>query len=247
MDTLRFQPELQQFIDIVTLDTCPRAILLQGPSGCGKDLFARLLSEKLDLQICDLTQAIIDNTLDATLKVQGTRVPTLYNIYLDQLSLKDQNALLRTVEKPACGAYLVLHAATTDTIATLVNRCQQFTFREYSKESLQKLYPETAELLLQICETPGQVECYQHENLNEYVTLVENMFNNFARASISSILTISNRFKWTSQDEISKLDVGLFCKVLLRRSIEAARAKSACIDLYRAVAALCVHLLYFAN
>lgn len=231
---LKFQRKLQNFLSTVTIDSCPHAILLRGERGCGKKTFVKQLGSTLGLKVIDLTQSVVDSALEVINQIRNSVEPTIYYIDINRLSVKDQNALLRVIENPFKGSIFVL-LSTSFILPTLINRCRQFIFEEYSKDDLKSICPEVSNELLDICKTPGQLLDYINVDLAPYQTLAQNMFNNFTRANISNILTISSKFKWLKTDEDPKLDFDLFSLLLLRKTIVSAKSSSACIPLCKAV------------
>lgn len=229
-----FQPDLQNFISTASIDFCPRAILLRGYSGCDGTDFALQLSEQLNFAYKDYTPQLIEDALNALIETQVNNSPTIYYINVDQLTVRDQNALLRTIESPSAGSIFVLFSSTS-IISTLVNRCRQLYFVQYSKESLRSLCPEAPDLLIKICHSPSQIAEYIMEDLTPYQLLADNMFKNFERANISNVLTIPLKFKWTKQSGATELNFDLFLLLLAHRAILVAKENSACIPLYKAI------------
>lgn len=226
-----FQPNLAGFLANVTLTNCPHALLIKGDHGCGKHLFVQELSRVLALPCRNFTEDVIEDTLDASFKAATERTPAIYLIEADKLSIKDQSALLRTVENPIKSVYFVI-IVTGYILPTIANRCYTLEFREYSIHDLRTLYPNVSDPLLQACRTPGRVELYKGIELESYIKLLDNMFANFSRANLSNILTIPNKFAW-GRASSSDMDFDLFLLLLRERVANTAKTNSTCLPLYK--------------
>ena len=113
-------------------------------SPCGKCAACRALAEPSNLDISEIDAASnngVDEMRDLREKVQYPPVAGKYKVYIvdevHMLSLSAFNALLKIIEEPP--EHLLFILATTElhkVPATILSRCQRFSFRRISQEDI---------------------------------------------------------------------------------------------------------------
>ena len=128
----------------------PHAILLSGPTGCGKTTIARILANNLEARGDDLREVdaadfrgidTIREIIDRSryMPLSGNARVWIFD-ECHQLSRDAQSAMLKLLEDPADHAYFIL--CTTDPqklLPTIKGRCQQFTLELLERKPMLKL------------------------------------------------------------------------------------------------------------
>lgn len=231
MNLLSYQPEMSRFLELHKTTTgCPRSILLYGPEGYGQSMFIEEFSKNIALPVVDMTD---DISTDSIQQIALATTPYIYYINLNNLSNKDQSALLITLEKPFAGSFFVLEGRSDIVFDAVRNRCHVLNIDRLIWGDLKSLFPTAPDCLLESILSPAEIETYMSVDLTPYSSLIDNMISNFNRANISNILTISNRFAWDKNAE--GLDIKLFCALLLNRVLHAIRNGAKILDLFYVV------------
>lgn len=140
---------------LLAADKPPRSWLFSGPSGCGKTTLGRIIARELGCTAQDLVEINASDArgietarelieLCSTAPWGPARVVILDEVH--QATKDFQNAILKLVEEPPPGTYLVL--ATTDPdklLKTVVNRCQHFRVSLLPRGQALKLLAQVAE------------------------------------------------------------------------------------------------------
>lgn len=196
----------------------PRSLLLLGDKGCGKHEICKLIKDKLNLDLIDLTETI-DSEIINQIYIQA--IPMIYMIDLSKMIMKDQNILLKFVEEPLKNAYIILLGENKNNILeTIINRCIVLMFEKYSKEELSQFVSDNKnkDLLLEICTTPGQLKTAVNTNLTELCELCEKILDKLELASYPNTLSISDKLNY--KDTYDKFDPVLFLDVIILRSFD---------------------------
>ncbi len=198
----RIKNELSKY----NLNTLPQSILFLGEYGCGKHTLANELAQSYNLPLLDITEKINLNTIN---EIYNNPISTMFLINLDELTDREQNVLLKLVEEPLSGTYLVLIASGTYCVLnTILNRCATFSFECYTPEQLKNFSDD--ESILELCTTPGQIKSVNQSILGETKSLASKIAGHIGEASFSNMLTIVNKVNF--KDSYDKID----CILLIR-------------------------------
>lgn len=208
------QIKLNEKLNNITIDDCPRSTILLGPEGCGKHTFLQDLSNKLGLHVVDITDTLDMETIDNIyLKVE----PSIYFINCKKISLKEQNVILKFLEEPLKNAYIFLLCENrANLISTILNRCQIWTFEGYPEDLLEKFIPESIitykDYALNLAETPGQMQSLANINIIEIFESAYKIITKIGTASIPNTLTLTDKLGF--KQEKDKIDPKLLTKAL---------------------------------
>ena len=172
------QEKICNLIDKSTLDTFPRTLMLVGPQGGGKHLICKYIAEKFNLQMMDITDSLDLETID---NIYQRVEPYLYIILANSISVKEENTILKFLEEPLKNSYIILLAETDmGILQTILNRCQIWHLQNYKREFLAQFLTEdadNAEYILELAQTPGQVQQLTSTNFVEMIELVDKILN----------------------------------------------------------------------
>ncbi len=207
------QERICNLIDRLNLDTFPRSLMLVGPIGSGKHLICDYIASKFNLTIFDITKELELETIE---EIYQRVQPYLYLIKINELSVKEENLILKFLEEPLKNSYIILLAETDlGILPTVLNRCQLWYLQNYKKEFLQTFLTVDNPLILDIAVTPGQVKNLCSSPFNEMVELADKIIDKIEIASLPNTLTLSNKLAW--KDEKDKYEVRVFLLILLSR------------------------------
>lgn len=208
------QEKICNLIDKATLDTFPRSLMLVGPRGGGKHLICEYISSKLDLQSLDITETLTQDSIE---EIYERVQPYLYLIRINEISIKEENTILKFLEEPLKNSYIILTAETDiGILPTILNRCQIWYLQNYKKEFLKSFITSNDDTyILEIATTPGQVKELQQCSFSEMISLADKMIDKISIATIPNTLTLSNRLAF--KNEKDKFNTNLFIEVLRAR------------------------------
>jgi DNA polymerase III delta prime subunit len=171
---------------------------LLGEKGCGKHTVLNMLSEKLCLQVVDITKNL---NFEYIMELQQKPEPYIYVISANELTVKSQNAMLKFIEEPLKNSFIVVLAESQNQLLpTVYNRCQILNFVPYSKDELFNF--STDELVLSIAKTPGQVKSLiDSGDMSGMIELANKMITKIGTANIPNILTISDKIAFKNEKD----------------------------------------------
>lgn len=221
------QDHLIKYLNSCTIDSFPKASLLLGPFGCGKHTYLDMISNKLNLNKLDVTDVI---DFEYILNMYNVSIPNIYFIDIDKFTEKKQNIILKLLEEPPSKAYIVLLATDKSLLLpTIINRCNIFEFKPYTKEVLCTFIKDNinTDLICNVLDTPGKVLTANSENITDLYNLCVKICMKLPEASFNNALTISDKMNYS--DQYNKFDIEAFFmmmkKVLLEKYIETSSLK----------------------
>ena len=131
------QQALLNILSSYTLSTLPKTILFIGEKGCGKRTVAKILANRLNLELVTFESDFAGEDL---VEFQQKPVETLYMIDLANFSEKQQNQFLKFIEEPSPYVYVLLIAESeSGVLDTILNRCMKYQFENYSVDQLKQI------------------------------------------------------------------------------------------------------------
>ena len=228
------QRNLQSRIERLIKDrTFPRFSILVGPKGSGKKTLAheighmfnawRVSSDYVD--VYRLPDVKID-TVREIITQAYKRITTMVYIIPDADSMSNaaKNALLKVTEEPPNEAYFIMTLEDeNNTLETIRSRGTVFHMDRYTPDEIFEYYwtvgemPNDAELVREICETPGEVKrCIEMcsgtiQTFYDYVRLV---VDNIAEVSLPNAFKIPS--KVALKEDADGYDLRLFWKAFMK-------------------------------
>lgn len=223
-----YQDHLIDLIDRSSIDTLPKSLILLGDYGSGKHLISNYISLKFNLISIDIT----DNLNYENLEEINSRVePYLYIINSSNISIKEQNTILKFVEEPLKNSFIVILCENKNQLLdTVLNRCQIWELKKYNQDELRHFItgnPDNLDLMLKVAKTPGQIKELDDAKLKDMFDLAYKIIDKISNATLPNTLSIADKLAF--KNEKDKLNVYMFVKVLnecfLSRIIESDNDK----------------------
>ena len=227
------QRNLQSRIEqLIKNHTFPRFSILVGPKGSGKKTLVheighmfnawRVSSDYVDVyRLPDVKIDTIRDMIAQSYKQARTMVYIIPDA--DNMSPAAKNAILKVTEEPPNDAYFIMTLEDeNNTLETIRSRGTVFYMDRYTPDEIFEYYwtvadmPNDAELVREICETPGEVKnCIDMckgtiQSFYDYVQLV---VDNIAEVSLANAFKIPS--KVALKDDAEGYDFTLFLKCMI--------------------------------
>lgn len=196
------------------ISSLPNSVILIGDYGCGKHTFLNELSTNLGIDIRNVSDDIMDN--DTFLELQQVANHKIY--YVDNIKGNRQNILLKSLEEPSIYTHIfILCESLNGILPTVINRCELWSFDDYSIDELKSVKQLDNELLYSILNTPGKLHNCT-ENIGSYVKDANNIFDFIDNVIISNVLVLTDKLSYKNENE--KLSVNIFADILYNKALE---------------------------
>lgn len=211
------QERLLTYLDTFTVSTFPKASIFLGSAGSGRHTIITKVATNFNLSIVDITDKI---TLELLTEIATTATKIIYLIDLDQITIKEQNMLLKILEDTGFNSYFILYAENTNNILpTVLNRCILFQLEPYTITQLNtfltaEIPAELKSFLFTICNTPGKLISLNFNNLSKIHSLCDTFVNKIYTANYANTLTIKDKINY--KDLYDRFDFNLFISSLLQ-------------------------------
>lgn len=206
------QEKISRKIQTSTLDTFPRTLMLVGEKGSGKHMLCAYACAYLGLGSEDITDEL---TLEKIEEITQRVEPCMYIIRVNDISVKEENTILKFLEEPTKNAFIVLIADTEDGILqTILNRCSIWHLQHYTKDVLRTFTTSNDDpRVLDIARTPGMVLQMCSHPFGEMLDLANKIVDKIAGATLPNTLSLTNKMAF--KNEKDKYDIDLFVYTLL--------------------------------
>ena len=196
--------KLLNFSNVTSL---PNSMLFIGDIGCGKHTLASELANHYGLPLLDITTKVSHESIE---EIYLSPLHAFYLINVDEISERQQNALLKFVEEPLLNSHIILLTTSKrKTLDTIVNRCVSYEFKPYSKEELTQFIKEgDVDEILSLCTTPGQIINLNVKALEGIHTLCDKMIKFMGTVNYPNALVIAQKINY--KDEYDKYDFNIF-------------------------------------
>lgn len=213
---------LNKFRTQIETGIFPRFVILCGTKGSGKKLFSIEVGKMLTDGNTVFIEPKVDNIREMISTAYKVTLPTLYVIAdADNMSPAARNAMLKVVEEPPNNAYFIMTLISPEnTLPTIRSRAFLFHTDPYSEEELNKYFYENyanqlevVDIVLRICETPGEIDQIMRVNVEEFYAFVEKVVDYIAEVSISNAFKLDTNIAF--KEDATGYDLTLFYKAFM--------------------------------
>ena len=209
-------------------DTFPKFSIIVGPKGSGKKTLVRSISSILGSRVfttCNTTIDAIRSVISEAHRLNG--VTSVYMIAdADNMSVQAKNALLKITEEPPKSAYFIMTLEDiNNTLDTIKSRGSVFYVEPYTKENIREYLSKNdtelfdldwddAELIVDLCETPGEANQLLAIYFKDFYEYVELTVGKLTEVSLANALKVADKI--ALKDDSEKYDLKLFWKAVLK-------------------------------
>ena len=244
-----YEKIIEGFFRRVDNGTLSHAHLIIGPNGIGKSILARIFALKIlnkekDIDYVDIVNYRpskasmgVDEVREIIEEVSKRPYEGDKKVIIihegSKLTIQAQNALLKTIEEPPQGVYIILLAESLETLLeTIKSRCQVYKLTPLTKDELYKYIAikgydyseEEKSSAIAFSEgVPGRIDRYFNDDKlrelrNNIVILIKNLNKN----DLEAILQQEESFSNLKNDKEEVLNIfGLFIRdILINKEIE---------------------------
>lgn len=210
---------------LVANNLFPRFVLITGPKGSGKKTLAKYVGDlyKNVYVAPDVKISTIREIIDNSYKQKTEMIYIVPDI--DTMSKEAQNAILKITEEPPNKARFIMTVEDLGgVLPTIKSRAMSLHMEPYSADELKEYlengieYVETSQkttkLILDICETPGEIDTFIKCGELQFYEFVHKVVENVKNVEVSNALKIL--LQLDMKDEGKGYDVPMFLKVFLR-------------------------------
>lgn len=210
------QEQLWQKLISYSPQTFPKTLLLLGAEGCGKHHLSSLLAQYFK---CPLIEITSETTAEQLIDFQYSPVNTFYLINLTNFTEKQQNQFLKFIEEPSSTEYIILIAESEiGILSTILNRCIKYYFKQYSKQNLiQILGYEINDEILQLCNTPGQLQNIDIVSLEKLYQVMDKFITSILEESLDNLCSYNQLLNY--KENYNRFEVELFLKSILYKCL----------------------------
>lgn len=193
------------------INTLPKNIMLLGPSGAGKHLIAKELSNYYGMGLIELSGQDFD--FERLTEIQQSVLDSFYLINLDTFNLKVQNKFLKFIEEPSLHVFIIIIASSENVVLpTILNRCLKYKLAEYTPEQLRQIKNFNNELIYKVCKTPGQLENIDEKQFSRLYDFCTNLIINANKLPIEQLFKASTYIN--CGEDYNKFDFDMFFNML---------------------------------
>lgn len=209
----------------------PRFSIFVGPKGSGKKTFVAELAGQMLVNYVRAFDVKIDTIRQIIAEAYKVVSPTLYFIPdADNMSNAAKNALLKVTEEPPNNAYFIMTLEDeNNTLETIRSRGTIFRMSPYKANEIGTYFydkyhanhgEEEAQIIRDICETPGEVDTVMSYGITEFYDYVQLVVDNIADVSLANSFKIPSKVALKDTDE--GYDLRLFWKAFINVIVDRA-------------------------
>lgn len=192
------QDKMEKEIEEAVNAGFPRAVAFIGEKGCGKHSLSEELSNKLGTVIRDST-GDLDSSLLFSAEQGTVSSPVMYRFDVSAssgIAPQKQNMLLKFMEDPFPGSYVVLLGTSEDDLIPAVRtRCRIFRFGQYDSATLAQFVPygfQNREYAEKILKTPGNLLMTDYRSFAEAEEMADRLFDRKTKVPLPDLLQWSD-------------------------------------------------------
>ena len=232
------QHNLQSRIEyLIVNNEFPRFSIFVGPKGSGKKTLVNWIYQRFGSGILSNIGTSVDSvrlSIAQSYTIRGSQVIYLF-ADADNMSPAAKNALLKVTEEPPNDCYFIMTLEDeNNTLETIRSRGTIFHMERYTPDEIFEYYwslegsdlmthgiPNDAELVRELCETPGDVQTLVKMGVQEFYDYVRLVADNIAQVSLANAFKIPS--KVALKDGAEGYDLRLFWKAFMKLCIEEHR------------------------
>ena len=213
----------------IEFEDFPRFSIIVGAEGSGKKTITLSIAYALNCQRVFI-EPKVDSIREMIKNCYSVNTPTMYVIFdSDKMSQQAKNAMLKVCEETPDNAYIVMLVNDIETVLpTIKSRASIYYMEPYTPEELLEYASVTDEkqkdIIMDLCETPGDVEKLRFTGIYEFYDFVEKVVDNIAEVSDANALKIAGQIDFKDNDA-QKYDMVLFLRAF--KSVCGKRMKKA--------------------
>lgn len=208
--------------------TFPRFCILTGIKGSGKKMVSAWIADKMGVSKYILSDVKVETVRQAIETSYKAVNPIIYMIYdADNMSVQAKNALLKVTEEPPNNAYFIMTLESSEmTLDTIRSRATIYALDGYSSVEIEeyakrnyKPTDEELEIITEVCDVPGDVDCLYAVKPKEFYSYVEKVVDNIADVEGANSFKIADKLalKQDSGGYDVKLFLRAFMSICMRR------------------------------
>lgn len=216
----------------------PHFIILVGMKGSGKKTLADIIYKYMNgktftnkFMLDDVKVETIRNMIDEAQKSINNTVYIIPDA--DKMSVAAKNTLLKITEEPPKNAWFILTLEDEkNTLPTIKSRGQMFRLEPYSPEDIVEyakskydLITSEYEVVMDICETPGEVDLLYSNGILTLYDFVQLVADNVSKCSESNAFKIGDKIAFKDTDT-EKFDLRLFWKTFMKVCSDRLRTEN---------------------
>lgn len=200
----------------------PHFCIIAGSAGSGKKtLVNEVIVPELGALIYPVDVGIesIRNMIKSAYTVKASTVYLIADA--DKMSIPAQNALLKLVEEPPNDAHIIMTLEDMNNVLdTIRSRAAVYIMANYAKADLEKyaealpITDEALAVMLDIAETPGEIDMLFKHNIVEFYDYVRKVFDNIGDVTVANSFKIAE--KLSLKNDAEGYDLKLFFKLFMR-------------------------------
>lgn len=203
-------------------NTFPRFSIITGSSGSGKKTLIETVFKSVKdilfvtygISVDDVRKAIADSH-----NLSGVK-EVIFFPDADMMSVQAKNAMLKLSEEPPENCYVIMSLNDiTNTLDTIKSRAVVFQMQPYTSGQLKayakkyNLTDEEKDRIVQLCETPGEMDILINAGLQEFYEYVELVADNIGEVSDANCFKIASRV--ALKPDAEGYDLKLFLKAFI--------------------------------
>lgn len=180
---------IEQIDKMIENGTIPKMLVICAPRLHGRKMLAEYIAKKLKADLYKPQDLKVDSVRQI---IEDSRSLTNKRLYLladaGDMTVQAQNALLKLAEEPTPNAYIVMTLESIDDVlGTIRSRSQVLRMEAYTRHELEQFTQD--EVLLDVCENPGQIKKYSEIDIKRILGLCEKIATSIGK------ITAANAFK----------------------------------------------------
>ncbi|MFQ7000971.1 MAG: DNA polymerase III subunit delta' [Clostridium sp.] len=243
-----YEKIIEGFFRRVDNGTLSHAHLIIGPNGIGKSILARIFALKIlnkekDIDYVDIVNYRpskasmgVDEVREIIEEVSKRPYEGDKKVIIihegSKLTIQAQNALLKTIEEPPQGVYIILLAESLETLLeTIKSRCQVYKLTPLNNKQIEKYIntlgnysEEEIKASLAYGEgIPGKAErLLNDDNLSELREIIVNLLKDINYAKEDLVLIYENKLEnyKAQQDEVLNLMASFIRDIIVSKEVE---------------------------